>query len=101
MDLDPNLEREQRVRGVFPRFINTYREVNTYGGPEEGGWWYPKGEPVGSRLCTSQAELDEKLGELSAKANSLNEDASCGVYYTVRVQAYFAEAYPKHRPTYE
>lgn len=27
-------------------FVSVYRTSQVYGGPEEGGWYYPSGEPV-------------------------------------------------------
>ena len=27
-------------------YVNVYEVGTCYGGPEEGGWWYPAGEPV-------------------------------------------------------
>ena len=78
-----------------------YRVTQAYGGPEEGGWWYPEGEPVGSRMCMSEEELAEQRAKLGAKADELNENVNRGVYYRVIKEDHFAEAYPKQRPTYE
>ena len=30
------------------KYINAYIVTRHYGGPEEGGWWYNRGEPVAS-----------------------------------------------------
>jgi len=35
-----------------------------YGGPEEGGWWYPAGELVGAEPFDSRAEANEALDEM-------------------------------------
>lgn len=29
-------------------YVNIYAVSRAYGGPEEGGWWFDTGEPVGS-----------------------------------------------------
>lgn len=29
-------------------YVNIYAVGRSYGGPEEGGWWFDTGEPVGS-----------------------------------------------------
>ena len=84
------------------RYLNIYRVVQLYGGPEEGGWHDDVEEPIESRLYLSQAELDENLPELRAKVDELNKNSvSVSVTYSLRHQGHFAEASPKQRPTYE
>jgi hypothetical protein len=39
-------------------YLNTYRIWQSYGGPEEGGWWYESGEPVQSVLI-SDMDIDD------------------------------------------
>ncbi len=30
------------------RYVNAYAVTRHYGGPEEGGWWYNRGQPLAS-----------------------------------------------------
>ena len=60
-------------------FINMYRETQAYGGPEEGGWWYIVGEPVGSYMCMSEEDLAKQRAESGAEADELNENTDSGV----------------------
>jgi hypothetical protein len=32
----------------MPRYVNIYSVGQGYGGPEEGGWWFDTGSPIGS-----------------------------------------------------
>lgn len=34
-------------------YVNVYKQILTYGGSEEGGWWYDRNYPVKSRRFTS------------------------------------------------
>ena len=34
-------------------YLNTYETFQSYGGPEEGGWWYECGTPVQSIFISS------------------------------------------------
>ena len=36
-------------------YLNTYQIWQCYGGPEEGGWWYPAGTPVQSVFLGDQS----------------------------------------------
>ena len=40
--------RERKRKRASKYFVNVYRTERAYGGPEEGGWWYNKGEYLGS-----------------------------------------------------
>lgn len=95
------------------KYVNTHLVTQVYGGPEEGGWWYTKGQPIESLRVELGADPDAAKGlELLKKAaqcwcdkeNAERPDLyasnSRGVY-EVRVQDGFAEHYPKERPHYE
>lgn len=93
MDLDD----QDRLK----RNLNIYRVTQRYGGPEEGGWYYPVYEPITSYLCMSQEELDEQTPKFVARVEELNEHVSRGAYYSLMTQGHFAEFSPKRQPTYE
>ncbi len=86
-------------------YVNAYRITRHYGGPEEGGWWFDCGEPLGSLPCTSQREAKSKVDEMRAKfahlaegdINSVLEGAEVHVY----IEEKFARVFPETRPHYE
>lgn len=41
-------------------YLNVYETDRSYGGPEEGGWWYNTGNPLGSQPFA--AEIEAVLG---------------------------------------
>lgn len=46
-------------------YLNTYEVWQSYGGPEEGGWWYQSGTPVQS-IKFSDEDYDEWLESKTA-----------------------------------
>lgn len=89
-----------------------------YGGPEEGGWYYDTGEPVGPGREDSPIDLvqvfedeDEAraardaLQAAVAEANigrrSPNSVLSCGDYLQVMLTGTLPAAWPETRPYYE
>lgn len=84
-------------------YVNIYLADREYGGPEEGGWWYDIGEPIGSIPCDTWKEawdLREKLKEKYPRTNKRNS-VNGGEDYEVAVQSHFAKYYPEVRPHYE
>ena len=85
--------------------VNAYRITRHYGGPEEGGWWYDRGEPLGSLPCASQREAREACDKMREKFEHLAEGdissmlggAEVGVY----IEKEFARPFPESRPIYE
>lgn len=86
-------------------YVNAYRITRHYGGPEEGGWWFDCGEPLGSLPCTSQREAKDKVDEMQAKFDHLAEGDINSVLGGAEVHVYieeqFARVFPETRPTYE
>ena len=37
-------------------YVNTYATTRNYGGPEEGGWFYEGGQPVGTVAFSTERE---------------------------------------------
>lgn len=91
------------------RYVNAYSITRSYGGPEEGGWWYDEGEPLGSiPVKTVEQEdaarklLQETVGWEPDRRNrigrySVNGDAD----FVICVEDEMATAYPEERPHYE
>ena len=56
-------------------FVNAYNVHQSYGGPEEGGWWRDVFEPLESVKVDSDAERDATLARLR-KRYDLDEDGN-------------------------
>jgi hypothetical protein len=110
-DSEPESE---EVRPEWPKYINVYEVTQSYGGPEEGGWWFDCGTPLESVRCDSQEQLDTAMLIMEKRYEVNDNDKwdrerkagphSCmrGAYgITVCVEEQFAEAYPQSRPHYE
>lgn len=86
-------------------YVNAYLIVRQYGGPEEGGWWFDCGKPVGSLPCTSQREAKSKVDEMRAKFEHLREgdinSVLGGCEVSVYIEEDFARFFPETRPRYE
>lgn len=98
-------------------YVNVHRVGQSYGGPEEGGWWYDVGEPLSAtRVQYDQAwtpeaarveynrvkaealtalDLQETDGKRRYSSGRANEDI------VVSCDTSPADHYPKTRPTYE
>lgn len=87
------------------RYANVYAVTRHYGGPEEGGWWYDAGEPIGSVAMHpdwSWETVRTFLEALYADRNHGNIGSVLGGT-EVRIcrEIYFAEPWPARRPRYE
>lgn len=84
---------------------NAYRITRHYGGPEEGGWWYDRGEPLGSLPCASQREAREACDKMRKKFKRLAKGDISSVLGGAEVGVYiedgFAKPFPESRPIYE
>jgi len=56
-------------------FANIYERGQSYGGPEEGGWWVDTYEPRASVPCATEAEAEAVLEALRAGEWADDEDA--------------------------
>lgn len=89
-------------------FVNEYLTNQGYGGPEEGGWWYPVGRfvkchgeyPTSEEAKTAVASLQEYLEGLRA-GQSPPTSVNCNGWSDIRVQTKPGADYPSHRPHYE
>jgi hypothetical protein len=81
-----------------PHWMNVYRTSESYGGPEEGGWWYDTREPMVS-IYIGQNLLDDdpKLEEVSSFISELY----FGPGIVTVLQAHPALAEPHQRTYYE
>ncbi len=81
-------------------YVNTYETTRSYGGPEEGGWWYTEGEPVDSDVVFSKpaAEALQKKLEKELGISILRPGRSP---YAVYIEDHPARRFPATRPHYE
>jgi hypothetical protein len=96
------------------RYVNAYEVTLGYAGPEEGGTWYDRGEPLGSipipddstgKLIAAKAmavsmlhaALDADFEHRPGKG-STHPDAADLV---ILVEDHVAEDWPTHKPRYE
>ena len=97
-----------------PKYINAYCVTQAYGGPEEGGWWFDRGEPLESVRCDTQQQFDaatlvvewrykvKDCDKWSRERKAGPHSCMRGAYsISVSVEDHFAEAYPRTRPHYE
>ena len=91
-------------------WVNTYHVTRHYGGPEEGGWWYDRGEPVGSTRCktpeAAQALRDELMATvLHNRGPGYRGRGSVAPTAPFDVEVYLDDrpgaAFPTERPVYE
>lgn len=76
-------------------FVNVYFVITCYGGPEDGGWYYDKGEAVRSTEVMSNT-LYGVGGEFSKEQAFCKQetDKLAEGWYEVRVETKPAEDYP-------
>lgn len=82
--------------------VNVYKEWRAYGGPEEGGWWYNTGDPIG----TIRADSNENARKIASALWDVLSDidkgrASDDGRHTVAVEYHAGRHYPAKRPHYE
>ena len=92
--------------GVF--FVNEYLANQGYGGPEEGGWWYPSGEFIqchGVYLTeeVAMARRDSMGDYLTEQREGQYQPSSvlCNGYTVLKIDAGPGADYPTYRPHYE
>lgn len=91
-------------------YINTYHVTRHYGGPEEGGWWFDRGEPAGSLGPCNSPTLAHKVAEL-LRAYEWSNGATTDERYSmaprtaydtlVMVEEHPAKQFPEEYPRYE
>ena len=94
----------------FPRYLNVYRVEQSFGGHEEGGWWYDAGEPLESVLVDNEEEEKQVKAKLESRYAPSPDDhermrgrtsAAGGYDICIYSQHHFAESFPQERPRYE
>jgi hypothetical protein len=94
----------------FPKYLNVYRVEQSFGGPEEGGWWYDVGEPLESVLVENEEEEKQVKAKLESRYAADPSDrermrgrtsAAGGYDISICTQYHFAEPFPKELPRYE
>jgi len=96
-------EAEYHARFTDGYWVNVYEIGRSYGGPEEGGWWYDTGEPARSlRYSTHEAAEAALPGwRLAYPSTGASMSVLGGEDYRVVVEPHEAEPYPTERPHYE
>jgi hypothetical protein len=88
-----------------PYYVNVYEVGQSYGGPEEGGWWFSTGDPL-----TEECLIFDTREGAEAGANLLREafpstgkqySVNGGEDYAVMIEDRPARAWPTVRPHYE
>jgi hypothetical protein len=106
-------------RGMFQTMhMNLYRLDQSYGGPEEGGWYYGTGEALGSIPLVAKYDwklLDVGGGERTYALRPLvkpeHEEMARAILevttygdrkdFAIRLEPNMAQDYPTRRPHYE
>jgi len=74
-------------------YVNTYATTRNYGGPEEGGWFYEGGQPVGTVAFSTEREARAHAQTIATRpARLFSNRSEAGV--RVRVEGSPAAAYP-------
>ena len=87
-------------------FVNVYLEDRSYGGPEEGGWWYDHGTPVRSTQIAFDMGATEDIEREWCRAENARRRSDIGSVlsegrYVVRVECRPGRAWPEETPHYE
>lgn len=84
------------------RYVNVFAVTRTYGGPEEGGWWFDEGEPVASVPVTSEEEQEAAIKRLETLFPNTGKRHSVlgGDDHVIYVEDEFAQIFPAERPRY-
>lgn len=93
-------------------FLNIYILNQSFGGPEEGGWWYTTGEPVKiaatffnlENARKAQSALQERIDAernkpMGARANLYS--VACEGRMNCQVEPHPPQFFPDRRPHYE
>jgi hypothetical protein len=89
------------------KYLNVYAVTRHYGGPEEGGWWFNRGEPLASVPVTDMSddqiivERDRLKGLFEDHAEGDIYSVLGGVAVSVHNEDHVARPWPEHTPHYE
>jgi hypothetical protein len=84
---------------AVPEFVhvNAYAVDRCYGGPEEGGWYYDDGRPLGSIMVRNSDEAIDAAKALLRERFTPEFEENLEIYVEDDVAAHF----PAERPHYE
>lgn len=88
-------------------FLNVYIENRSYGGPEEGGWWYDTGEVYRSIPCTTfkrakraKTLVDRWCKSMNDSRNSNLSSCLCEGRFVCCIEKEPPKDYPQEKPFY-
>lgn len=84
-------------------YVNVWCVWRQYGGPEEGGWWYDRGECVKTVVCSTRPQARVVRNELLVDY-PLSDDRFRGLNgsdYKITIDDQRGTHFPKTRPHYE
>jgi hypothetical protein len=81
-------------------YVNVYSVDRSYGGPEEGGWWFNSGTPVAAVPVSTEGEEVVATQRLRALF-PLSKRPWCQTDYRIVLEPNWPEPYPAVRPHYE
>ena len=94
---------EFTVNGKQAYFVTVYEAGRSYGGPEEGGWWFDTGVPIRHEIVGSYDEAVETREKLRAEYQNTGKRYSVlgGEDYEIMIGLEPGKAYPETYPHYE
>lgn len=91
----------------WPQYVNAYDHNRSYGGPEEGGWWFDTGTLLASIPCYSEEHIEaakkvlkEAFGPQFERHHDIGSVICEGVLQ-ILVEDEPGKDYPTQRPHYE
>ncbi len=98
---------EQPEVETWPKWVTAYDHNRSYGGPEEGGWWYDTGSVLATIRCLNDddvARAKELLKETYGPRFEGNHDIGsviCEGVLQIVVEDEPGKDYPEVKPHYE
>jgi hypothetical protein len=87
-----------------PNTIKIYSTYQVYGGPEEGGWWYERGEALATHCIFSKKQCIKRCIELTEEYDLSKQpcisDGRNLTSITAVLGTGYALDYPAERPHY-
>lgn len=98
--------RYRNADGSSAIFVNVYSVGRSYGGPEEGGWWFDCGTPVESYIVATLPEAHALRDRLTGPDGEYAYTGKRGSVlggndYEVMIETDPGTDYPSNRPHYE
>ena len=106
-ECDEEIPPEPRSGKFKHWYVNVYLIDKSYGGPEEGGWWFDTGEIIRIIPCSSKKKAHRTMRLVELVVTKFNEGRrpissvlSKGVLEAIISQSP-GQNYPSQRPHYE